>query len=183
MTEVKKRGRRKKCEIERDNQIIAGNIINETENIQIQMNESNTEEPPVKVLKKRGRKPKGGKLMVLPEQSMDNEVFTKNVIIHLKCSQKDLINSSTQENNNIHDPLVYNPSVPPNISTYDQIQENNKFFTTYQSQDIIEGDKTNKPVQDAYESNILCVKCRNSEYINDSETQEINSQESVNNVS
>jgi hypothetical protein len=185
MSEIKaKRGRRKKCEIERDNQIIAGNIINESENIQIQINESKTEEPPVKVLKKRGRKPKGGKLMVLPEQSIDNEVFTKNVILHLKCSQKDLINTSTQENNNIHDPLVYNPSVPPNISTYDQTQTHNKFFTPYQSQDIIESDKTNiKPIQDAYESNILCVKCRNSECINDSESQEINTQESINNVS
>ena len=179
MTEVKKRGRRKKCEIERDNQIIAGNMPGETENIQIQINQ-NSDEPPAKILKKRGRKPKGGKLMVIPEQSLDNEVFTKNVILHLKCSQKDLIVSTNQDNNNIIDPLVYNPSVPPNISTYDKTHETNQQFSLYDSQDNIENDplKT-KPIQDAYESNLLCMKCRKSECLNEPETQEGSAQESI----
>ena len=57
------------------------------------------------VLKKRGRKPKGGKIIqqVIP---VDNQINDKpNVILHLKCSMKDLQNSI---NSNIVDSYTFN---------------------------------------------------------------------------
>ena len=56
------------------------------------------EEP--KIAKKRGRKPKGGKII---QQIVSNEKEKEekpNIILHLKCSIKDLINDS-QNNNSI----------------------------------------------------------------------------------
>jgi hypothetical protein len=55
-----------------------------------------TEEP--KIGKKRGRKPKGGKII---QQSVNNEIQKEekpNIILHLKCSMKDL-QTSIQTNN------------------------------------------------------------------------------------
>ena len=59
---------------------------------------STTSEEP-KIAKKRGRKPKGGKII---QQVVNNEPQKEekpNVILHLKCSMKDL--QSTSQNNNI----------------------------------------------------------------------------------
>lgn len=46
------------------------------------------EEP--KISKKRGRKPKGGKIVQFISQTDDNNDDKPNVILHLKCSTKDL---------------------------------------------------------------------------------------------
>jgi len=67
---------------------------------------------------KRGRKPKGGKLI-----SKKNIVDTSsepitNVILHLKCSFKDLQNNFVQQR--MIDPFNYNSDIPPDIMTYDQ---------------------------------------------------------------
>jgi hypothetical protein len=50
------------------------------------------------VMKKRGRKPKGGKIIqqVIPTESQTND--KPNVILHLKCSMKDLQNSANSNN-------------------------------------------------------------------------------------
>jgi hypothetical protein len=50
------------------------------------------------VMKKRGRKPKGGKIIqqVVPTESLTND--KPNVILHLKCSMKDLHNSAVSNN-------------------------------------------------------------------------------------
>jgi hypothetical protein len=68
---------------------------NEFSNIII-TNSSTSEEP--KVAKKRGRKPKGGKII---QQVVNNETQKEekpNVILHLKCCMKDL-QTNTQNNN------------------------------------------------------------------------------------
>lgn len=152
MSEVKKRGRKKKT----DTASAVTNGVTEAENIQIQI--IPIDAPPEKILKKRGRKPKGGKLTVLTEPSPENEPVTKNVILHLKCSHKDLLNDANIDNSNLLDPLVYNPSVPPKISTYDLTQENNK-FSLYDNEND-DSNVSSKVVVDAYEPVIVCSKCR-----------------------
>ena len=156
MSEVKKRGRKKKETTTVQNETA-------TENIQIEITEEKTEEPPVKVLKKRGRKPKGGKLMVLPEQKIDNEIITRNVILHLKCSMKDLLENTNQDSTNLLDPLVYNPSIPPNISTYDPALDNKQNFALYDNNTDNENEEPKQnQSQYAYEPKLLCYKCNNS---------------------
>jgi hypothetical protein len=82
-------------------------IISETNNVNIDEPnnlEEDEDEPQVKpgkqALKKRGRKPKGGKII---QQSMivDSPKNDKpNVILHLKCSMKDLHNGNCNGNGN-----------------------------------------------------------------------------------
>jgi hypothetical protein len=94
------------------------------------------EVPPVIVteaplLKKRGRKPKGGKLIHKNIVEVEPTVSSSNVILHLKCSLKDIQGVET----NTNDPLSYNPQVPPEIMTYD---DNKQHFSFYNGSQITE---------------------------------------------
>ena len=82
----KKRGRKpKQPVVENENVVISLGINNNTDE---QTGNSGTGDKPAP--KKRGRKPKGGKI-VEPEKSNTDEQDQKmNIILHLKCSLKDL---------------------------------------------------------------------------------------------
>ena len=60
----------------------------------------------VKKPKKRGRKPKGGKIIKTLIEPNKNQKIKPNVILHLKCSLKDI----EQKNESIS-VLKYNPNV------------------------------------------------------------------------
>lgn len=102
MTEVvekKKRGRKKKVP---------------EEGVQLSI-----EEP---VAKKRGRKPKGGKIITKESDTDTTTHSVSNVILHLKCSSSDLqVNDSSN--------FTYNPSAPPEIETYTE----NTPFSLYEN--------------------------------------------------
>lgn len=105
----KKRGRRKK-------EMDTGDILSTSdENINVQI-----EEPSVidNSNKKRGRKPKGGKLISKTSDNENKATVVSNVILHLKCSLKDLNDYNVQLNKQIKNPLDYNPEVPPTIMSY-----------------------------------------------------------------
>ena len=84
---------------------------------------SNDEEKPI--IKKRGRKPKGGKII---QQVVSNEPLQEdkpNIILHLKCSMKDLLipnqNNSFVESYNFHagkNDLTYEIIANENINTF-----------------------------------------------------------------
>jgi hypothetical protein len=101
--EKKKRGRKKNVVISQD------------------MSLKSEEEKPLP--KKRGRKPKGGKI-VQPNVSNNSIVETEpNIILHLKCSLKDL-----DITNNLD--IKYNPNIE-NIQSYTfekNLQSDNNFF-------------------------------------------------------
>jgi hypothetical protein len=127
MTEVvekKKRGRKKKD----------ANV----ENITITI-ETATEPP---VAKKRGRKPKGGKIITKEPEKREVSYSQTNVILHLKCSLADI-----QENP--LDKLSYNPSIPPEIETY---KANEEMFSNYENE-------SETKVHYAYKDNV-CAVCK-----------------------
>jgi hypothetical protein len=68
--------------------------------------------------KKRGRKPKGGKLIPRVIEPVVQKESIANIILHLKCSLKDLDEYNTNINKMIKNPLNYDPSVPPEIRMY-----------------------------------------------------------------
>jgi hypothetical protein len=105
----KKRGRRKK-------DMDTGDILCSPEEIV----NAQVEEPPIldNSNKKRGRKPKGGKLISKTTDTVDKTAVVSNVILHLKCSLKDLNDYNIQLNKQIKDPMDYNPEVPPAIMSY-----------------------------------------------------------------
>jgi hypothetical protein len=61
---------------------------------------TNTKVEPL-VPKKRGRKPKGGKIITVTEPKMESSNFSSNVIVHLKCKKSDLNNDELELDTNI----------------------------------------------------------------------------------
>jgi hypothetical protein len=123
--EKKKRGRRKKeIALEPNNIQI---VIDET----VDTSDTTTQcesEPLSQAAKKRGRKPKGGKLVLKqPEQNMYlNQIA--NIILHLKCSLSDLNEYNANLNKLVTNPMNYNPEVPPDILTYNDEEAGQAFY-------------------------------------------------------
>jgi hypothetical protein len=69
---------------------------------------------PIADNKKRGRKPKGGKITVKQDGLQETPAPIENVILHLKCSLSDLNDPIVAMNND----LTYNPVIPPEVQTY-----------------------------------------------------------------
>ena len=93
-------------------------------------------EPP----KKRGRKPKGGKLINKNINIHETIIQTKPIILHLKCKTSDI----TQNNITISNEFDYNPEVIKNIEPYDN-DDNNYTF--------ISNDKTDSNIKKEYMNN------------------------------
>jgi hypothetical protein len=78
--------------------------------------------------KKRGRKPRGGKLILRNGEQASSTQSVSNIILHLKCSINDLNDYNNKLSRMMTDPLEYNPEVPPEITTYNNTI---KGFTTF----------------------------------------------------
>ena len=82
---------------------------------------NNTKTEEISVLKKRGRKPKGGKIIQQFESNIQQTEDKPNVILHLKCSMKDL-QINTPNNTFIES---YNFSGSKNNLNYELIKNEN----------------------------------------------------------
>jgi hypothetical protein len=117
----KKRGRRKK-------DMDTGDILSTAdENVAVQVEEPSANDA---ANKKRGRKPKGGKLISKTSETADKAPVVSNVILHLKCSLKDLNEYNVQLNKQIKNPMDYDPEVPPSIMSY---TNNSAAFSLYET--------------------------------------------------
>lgn len=123
------------------------------ENVQFEIQDS-----PQPEVKKRGRKPKGGKLISKDTSETNSAPVPTNVILHLKCSLKEIEDDVIQNKNNlIGDPLNYNASVPPVVKAYEHKNSDTNFF-----------ELENKSVEEsinAYTSQnstnkLVCSKCK-----------------------
>ena len=94
------------------------NITNENNIVIISKPDSTNEKP---ASKKRGRKPKGGKIIQQVLNNVPQQEDKPNVILHLKCSMKDLQNT-TQNNGFIES---YNGIIGKNDLTYEVICNEN----------------------------------------------------------
>lgn len=83
-----------------------------------------TEEEVINIPKKRGRKPKGGKIVKkeinLEESSFDNQV----IILHLKCKLNDLHDSVF---GNINSQINYDPHIIKEVEAYSKVENENYF--------------------------------------------------------
>jgi len=154
-----KRGRRSKKEIEMANELanklnnnqssasVDSNTLEQNIVVSLENNivvESTTEKPPPK---KRGRKPKGGKIIQQTIKPDNKKQEKPNIILHLKCSIKDLdensefnIKNNTIESYNFenskkdflyevisHDEPVHTTTLNDDNKCYQIIQPNKKF--------------------------------------------------------
>jgi hypothetical protein len=156
------------------NNIISKTTLNEEEstvnisqipqNISINIEENNIDdELTEECIKKKGRKPKGGKLStkIVNNNSSVNQIV--NVILHLKCSLKDLNDYNNKLNNMVKYPLSYNPDIPPNIMTYNQ--DLSVHFSEYKEK--IEESQENKkeivkPAYSEMKMQQICSSCTKS---------------------
>lgn len=134
----------------------------------------------VDTIKKRGRKPKGGKIITKLIDMPVKPTQIANIILHLKCSLDDLNEYNTHINQQITDPNIYNPSIPPSIMTYNN--DKSTTFASYETNDIT---NPSNSLNYAYtESNTLkssiidtiCSLC-NTKY---NETEDIDETDDVN---
>jgi hypothetical protein len=166
--EKKKRGRKKR---EQPTETTDVNI-NEPNNITISIETEETVQD--KIVKKRGRKPKGGKLILKTNEADNKQDAVANIILHLKCSltELDVYNKTNQTMNN---EFNYNPDVPPEIQTYN-INEVNKVFTTYEESNNNKSINTkyayselNKQITSSNVCQLCTANMNNSENVDDSE--------------
>ncbi len=154
---IKKRGRRKKNTV--------NEIIQAQEQI-LQMNDNIYEEISIK---KRGRKPKGGKIYPKKKEKNDENENIENVILHLKCHLKDLVEYDKTSSNLITNELNYNPNVPPEIKTYDA--KNTMEFFPYENP-INETDNKYAYINTEITKNIFsshCSYCQNKTLLSDND--------------
>ena len=151
------------------------------------------------VAKKRGRKPKGGKITFKqPELNIKNHNIA-NIILHLKCSLNDLNEYNNKMNKIIKNPLEYNPTIPPNVESYNQNE--NLQFSCYNDSTLcsptpningidnsnINGVdnlfsfnntyNTNKPISENTDANVsgyVCSKCSLTKETAGTDMKEIN---------
>ena len=124
-----KRGRKKKIPIVTPTTSTLNNIVMIIEELEEETQTGDDASSAVAVLKKRGRKPKGGKLVTKKDENAEPTNQMSNVILHLKCSVQDLNDYNTNLNKIFTNPLSYNPEVPPSIMTYDN--NNSSSFSVY----------------------------------------------------
>ncbi len=111
---------------------------------------------------KRGRKPRGGKLIEKPPEQQVSNTPVSNVILHLKCSLSDIHEYDSQMNKMLLDPLKYNPDIPPDIITYNE-NSGQVFTTLYESISPIQ-DLTEKNGHKLSPSSYVCSICKTDEY-------------------
>ena len=117
------------------NEVVSNIIIT---NKQDTNNEKITEDPPV--AKKRGRKPKGGKIIQHVVSSETQLEDKPNVILHLKCSMKDLLN--VNQGNCLVETFNFKNDLPFDLlNNNDNIKNDNKIYNEISS---IENDNDNE---------------------------------------
>lgn len=155
----KKRGRKKKDEIETPH--IQIEIQDTTPDNGSDISVSPRMEPVAKeeeeepsLVKKRGRKPKGGKLIYKQPEPNSAPSSVANVILHLKCSLNDLTDYNQKISKMVTNPMEYNPTIPPDILTYNG---DSQAFSEYVDTDNVANDQA---YQETKKPPFVCSLCK-----------------------
>ena len=121
-----------------ENDIIDANIMITNENDH--ENEENKDKP---VGKKRGRKPKGGKIVQQSSVVAINKEIRPSVILHLKCSLKDLMHNTTSSNISSYNFSSHNSDLLYDIvGEDDTLRNNNQNQSNFNEQPYYNIDET-----------------------------------------
>ena len=114
----------------------------DSSNFELKHAEIENEKEEEVTIKKRGRKPKGGKIIQQPLQLNNNKENRPNIILHLKCCLADL-NLNTSLNQNIES---FNFNVFKNDLTYENIQTDNNIDNNLYDENVIYDENSNKEI-------------------------------------
>ena len=166
ITIPKKKGRKSKKELEQiallnqQKELLLNSSLTEQEKeskiLELKQSADLLDQPELeeKVPKKRGRKPRGGKIITANNDITDNIISKQNVILHLKCNINDInkIYENTFESfnfNNQKNELKYNTifydKITPNVPA------NDNFFGTNIETNISSNEEVN---------NYICSQCK-----------------------
>ena len=157
-----------------DNKINITSEIEENNNNQhIKLENSNEEnnyydEKEEPIIKKRGRKPKGGKLTIRKQDDNIQISALSNVILHLKCTANDLNEYNNKINKIVSDPYSYNPEIPPDIIAY-----NNDIKTTFFTYMNNDGTTMTRNVEKDIDPLTCCSRCKNKLDINENDSHDV----------
>lgn len=123
-------------------------------------------------VKKKGRKPKGAKIITIEHDQQPAQQPLTNIILHLKCSTKEYLEYAAS--NNTLDNTQYNPIAPPLLMTYNADKASNigsfineqplhkdtQAYTEYKTNDICKlcQTKMDEEEKDSIEPNELSDK-------------------------
>jgi hypothetical protein len=96
---------------------------------------------PAKIPKKRGRKPKGGKIISKLPTHIQEPKIKQNIILHLKCHTNEL------NKNKFLDNINYTPKIE-NVESFDILKTNTKFKTNDLNYDILNNTEPAEPIKD-----------------------------------
>ena len=102
---------------------------------------------------KKGRKPKGGKLILRQPESQPAAAPLSNIILHLKCSMKDLTEYMLKKEKMSPSVLSYNPDVPQSLMAYNTEKQ---AFYKYDETRILNND-----AYDTMNTQNRCSLCKN----------------------
>lgn len=111
--------------------------------------------------KKRGRKPKGGKIVKTEFNIHEPVVETKMIILHLKCKMEDIKEPT------LTDITEYNPFIVENITPYDNDEVKNNFTMIHEEEEPISNkensqsyfiDKKDEPIETNMKEHSLMKK-------------------------
>ena len=157
-----------------DNKINITSEIEENNNNQhIKLENSNEEnnyydEKEEPIIKKRGRKPKGGKLTIRKQDDNIQISALSNVILHLKCTANDLNEYNNKINKIVSDPYSYNPEIPPDIIAY-----NNDIKTTFFTYMNNDGTTMTRNIEKDIDPLTCCSRCKNKLDINENDSHDV----------
>ena len=126
------------------------------------------------IIKKRGRKPKGGKLIYKQPDQNTAPNSIANVILHLKCSLNDLTDYNHKISKLVTNPLEYNPTIPPDILTYngesqafseylnDSISGSQRIASGETLEKTIDRELIDQAYQETKRNNYICSLCKTS---------------------
>jgi hypothetical protein len=164
-----KRGRRSKKEIEMAKALenkMNNSVLNDGENEVILQESKQSEEIVKQPPKKRGRKPKGGKIVQQTVAPPPKKEEKPNIILHLKCSVKDLDeNSEFNIKNNSIESFTFENSKKDFL--YEVIDSQDRFQTSTSMNPTITYN-LNEPT-----NNLFAVQCQKKNVDNEEETKEI----------
>jgi hypothetical protein len=95
--------------------------------------------------KKKGRKPKGGKIVLKNKAYEESLTQVSNVILHLKCSLNDLDDYNAKINKMVTNELIYNPDIPPEIQTYNS-EINSDKFSNYVENNFVDNHNSSQSI-------------------------------------
>lgn len=164
-----KRGRRSKKEIEMAKALenkMNNSVLNEGENEVILQESKPADEIVKQPPKKRGRKPKGGKIVQQTVAPPPKKEEKPNIILHLKCSVKDLDeNSEFNIKNNSIESFTFENSKKDFL--YEVIDSQDRFQTSILMNPTITYN-LNEPT-----NNLFATQCQKKSVDNEEETKEI----------